>query len=388
VRLFDAAGHLLATSPDTPEVLHDPLFPSPIPATEVFGPTDYHRLPDGRWFLTLSAWTETPIAGQQWLLQVALDVTHNQTVLRRYRQSLILISLVGLSLFMAAVVGIVHYSLWPLRVITRTAQRVTAQRLDGHLVPLKWPKELSDLAYAFDSMLDRLAEAVSRLQQFSADLAHELRTPIQNLMWETEVTLVRERSAAEYQEGLTQNLEELKHLAAMVDDLLFLARAENPQRKLSWQPLDAIKALRDVWDFFDAVAEEQGIVVVYDGEGTVQAEPELFRRALTNLLSNALRHTPRGGTITLAAVPGPAGACRICVSDTGCGIAPEHLPKLFNRFYQVGRDRSPSTEGAGLGLAIVESIMTLHGGTVKVHSTLSQGTTFILYFPTQSLPVR
>lgn len=381
VRLLDEDGRLLATSPDTPDVLHDLPFPEPAAVTDVIGSIELYRVPDGRAFLALAAWAETPDAGRQWVLQIALDVTYDDVLLRNYRNTLAVVSLVGLCLFAGMAVWIVRYSLRPLHTITRMAQRMTAQRLDERLAPSRWPKELAVMALAFDGMLERLKEAVARLQQFSADLAHELRTPIQNLMLETEVTLARVRTEAEYQEELGHSLEELRRLAFMVDDLLFLARAESSGQELSRQALDGIEALRKAWDFFDAMAEEQEVVVVYQGSGIVQAEPQLLHRALTNLLSNALRYTPAGGTITLAAETAACGACALRVSDTGCGIASEHLPRLFDRFYQVDPDRPRSLEGMGLGLSIVKSIMDLHGGSVEVHSTPSQGSTFTLYFP-------
>ena len=383
VRLLDEDGHLLATSLDMPDVLHGISYPEPIAATEFFGSTALRRIPDSRSFLTLAAWAETPDAGRQWVLQIAMDVTYDDVLLRNYRQILAVVSLVGLCLFAGMAAWIVRYSLRPLHTITRMVQRITAQHLDEHLAPSRWPRELAVLALAFDGMLDRLKEAVARLQQFSADLAHELRTPIQNLMLETEVTLARIRTEPEYQEGLIHNLEELRRLAVMVDDLLFLARAESPQRELGWQALDALDALQKAWDFFDAMAEEQGVAVTCQGGGTVQAEPQLLHRALTNLLSNALRHTPAGGTITLAAETDTSGACELCVSDTGRGIAPQHLPRLFDRFYQVEPDRPRSLEGMGLGLSIVKSIMDLHGGRVEARSTPSEGSTFTLYFPAQ-----
>ena len=370
VRLLDEDAHLLATSPNTPDVLHDIPFPEPSAATEVFGSTDLRRIPDGRSFLTLAAWAETPDAGRQWVLQLALDVTYDDAVLRYYRQVLVVISLVGLCLFAGVAAWIVRYSLRPLHTITRMAQRMTAQHLDERLVPSRWPKELAVMALAFDGMLDRLKGDVARLQQFSADLAHELRTPIQNLMLETEVTLARVRAMPEYQEGLAHNLEELRRLAVMVDDLLFLARAESPQQELDWQTLDA-------------AAEEQGLAVAYQGSGVVQAEPQLLHRALTNLLSNALRYTPAAGTITLEAETDASGVCALRVSDTGRGIDPEYLPKLFDRFFQVEPDHSRSLEGMGFGLSIVRSIMDLHGGRVEVHSPPAQGSTFTLYFPAQ-----
>ena len=159
-------------------------------------------------------------------------------------------------------------------------------------------------------------------------------------------------------------LEQLRRLAVMVDDLLFLARAESPQQELDWQTLDALDALQSAWDFFDAAAEEQGLAVAYQGNGVVQAEPQQHR-ALTNLLSNALRYTFAGGTITLAAETDASGTCALRVSDTGRGIAPEYLPKLSDRFFQVEPDHCRSLEGMGLGLSIVRSIMDLHGDGLR-----------------------
>ena len=388
VRLLDENGRLLAASPDMPDALHDITFPAPIAATEPLGSPAPFSLPDGRSLLLLAAMTETPDSGRQWVLQFALDVTYDGILLRNYRRILAVVSLAGLIMFAAAAAGIVRYNLRPLLAITRMARGITAQRLDERLAPSGWPRDLAVLALAFDGMLDRLKESVTRLQQFSADLAHELRTPIQNLMLETEVTLGRVRTEAEYQEALGHGLEELRRLAWMVDDLLFLARAESPQRHADRQALDAREALEKAWDFFDAAAEEQGVSVAYQGGGTVQAEPQLLHRALTNLLSNALRHTPAGGAITLAAERDSSGACVLRVTDTGCGIAAEHLPRLFDRFYQVDPDRPRSLEGTGLGLSIVRSIMDQHGGIVEVHSTPSRGSTFTLRFPDGQAPAK
>ncbi|MDE0205814.1 MAG: heavy metal sensor histidine kinase [Candidatus Tectomicrobia bacterium] len=381
VRLLDENGLLLAASPDTPDALHSLPFPEPMAATELIGPSIPVRLPDGRSLLLLAAKAETPDTGPQWVLQIGLDVTHDGFLLRNYRRILVVVSLAGLVVFAAAAAWLVRYNLRPLLTITRMAQHITAQRLDERIAPSGWPQELAVLALAFDGMLDRLEESVTRLRQFSADLAHELRTPIQNLMLQTEVTLTRVRTEPEYQEALNHGLEELRRLAYMVDDLLFLARAENPQHSVERQALDAREALQKAWDFFDAAAEEQGVSVVCQGSGTLQAEPQLLHRALANLLSNALRHTPAGGTITMTAQADGSGACTLGVADTGRGIAAQHLPRLFDRFYQVDPDRPRSLEGTGLGLSIVRSIMDLHGGRVEVHSTPSCGTTFTLHFP-------
>ena len=244
VRLLDETGRLLAASPDVPDALHNIAFPEPIATSELLGSPTPSSLPDGRSLLLLAAMAETPSGGPQWVLQMALDVTYDGVLLRNYRRILVIASLAGLIVFAAVAAWIVRHNLRPLLTITRMVRRITAQRLDERLAPSGWPRDLAVLALAFDDMLDRLKESVARLQQFSADLAHELRTPIQNLMLETEVTLARVRTEAEYQEALRHGLEELRRLAYMVDDLLFLARAESPRQELDLQTLHGVEALR------------------------------------------------------------------------------------------------------------------------------------------------
>lgn len=241
------------------------------------------------------------------------------------------------------------------------------------------------MASAFDGMLLRLADAFARLTQFSADLAHELRTPINNLMGETEVALSRPRSAAEYRQILESNLEEYSRLSRTVESLLFVARAENTQIPLSKARLDGRTELEAVCSYHEALAEEKGIRLVCLGQGHLYADALLCKRALSNLLSNALRHTPAGGEIRLSLHEAVDGAAEIAVQDSGCGIAAEHIPKLFDRFYRV--DPARSEEGTGLGLAIVKSIMDLHGGSVAVGSQPGGGTTVRLRFPAPAAPV-
>ncbi len=383
VKIWDTERELVAASPKTPDIA-DRTFPPPLGVYEYFGRTARYHADDGRTFLLIAALAETLDKHSPWLLHVALDITHDETVLAKYRRTLTWASILGLVLFTGLAMWVAHYGVRPLRTITRTMQRVTAQHLHERIAPLQWPRELRTLASEYDEMLNRLEDAFSRLRQFSSDLAHELRTPIQNLMGDTEVTLSKKRTAAAYEELLTLNLDERKHLAHMVEDLLFLARAESPQHEMQCEWIDGLEALREVWDFFDAMAERQGISVVYQGQGMIHAEPRLFRRAITNLPSNALRHTPKGGTIMFVVEPSKENGMngmRVQVVDAGEGIHPSHLPRLFDRLYRVDPGRSRRTEGTGLGLAIVKSIMALHGGTVSVQSMPSKGSIFSLHFP-------
>jgi two-component system heavy metal sensor histidine kinase CusS len=236
-------------------------------------------------------------------------------------------------------------------------------------------------------MLDRLQEAFERLSQFSADVAHDFRTPINNLMGEAQVALSRERTPAEYTRVLQSALEEYTRLASMIDSMLFLAQAERAPAALASVSLEARVELQAVCDFYHALAEEQGVELACEGQARIPADPLLLRRALSNLLSNALNYTPRGGRVTLRAAAGPGATRTLSVIDSGIGIAPEHLAKLGDRFYRVDPSRTASPGGAGLGLAIVRSIMTLHGGSLLINSAVGRGTTASLVFSVGSSPV-
>jgi two-component system heavy metal sensor histidine kinase CusS len=271
----------------------------------------------------------------------------------------------------------------PLTAITRAARRIRSTTLHERLAAAALPAELRDLALTFNAMLDRLQDAFTRLSQFSADLAHELRTPVNNLRGEVEVALGQERTPEEYRHVLHSCLEECGRLAALIDTLLFLARAESPATVIARRPVDVAAELRAVRDFFEAAAHEAGVALVVPTAGPVpaDADPVLLQRAVVNLVANALRHTPAGGTVTLTTAA-EDGRVRITVADTGRGIAAEHLPRLFDRFYRVDAARSADAGGVGLGLALVKGIARLHGGEVNVTSTPGQGACFTLMIPT------
>jgi two-component system heavy metal sensor histidine kinase CusS len=233
-------------------------------------------------------------------------------------------------------------------------------------------------------MLDRLAESFERLTRFSSEIAHELRTPINNLRGEVEVAFAKPRSAEEYREALGSALEECDRLARMIDGLLFLARAEHPTAQTSRDPLDLTAEMEMVRAFYDAAAAEAGIQlrVSFADRLMARLDRALFQRALGNLVANALAHTPRGGTVTLSARADARGVA-VEVADSGCGIDAAHLPFLFDRFYRVDRSRSSATGNVGLGLAIVKGIVELHGGSVDVESRVGSGTRFVLHFPSE-----
>lgn len=319
-------------------------------------------------------------AGGRALIVLSLDSREAQGLLAEYRRALFATMLFGG--LAAAALGFftARNGLRPLRRMAETAGDISASRLDHRLEVAHAPQELKTLAAAFNAMLERLRDSFSRLSDFSSDLAHELRTPINNLMGQTQVALSRTRNAEEYRAVLESNLEEYEWLARMIGDMLFLAKADNAQAPLHAEEIDLRAELDKVAEFYEVLAEESGLKIVCTGEGLVVADRILAQRTIANLLSNAIRHTPPAGEIR-AAIVATDLAVELRVSNPGHGIPPEHLERVFDRFYQVDGTRERSDAGAGLGLAIVKSIMRLHGGDASVASEPGLLTTFTLRFP-------
>ncbi|HWB03385.1 MAG TPA: heavy metal sensor histidine kinase [Verrucomicrobiales bacterium] len=383
-RLLDAKGALLFETPGLAQLGVPPeLFPSPAPVNEHLPEVIYGKSTSGPPVFMLAGKVARGKTGEILTCQVVLDTSHVEEWLASYRDKLLLV--VGGASAATALLGwfIAKRALRPLQEITATAQRITASGLDEHVGGKAWPEELALLAVEFDRMLARLRESFDRLSQFTADAAHEFRTPLNNLLGGTSLALARPRTADEYRALLEANVEEYQRLTHMMDSLLFLARSDNAQTVVKKQRIEAGDAMAEVIDFFSALAEESGITLTCTCGGSVTADPTLLRMALTNLVSNALRHAPRGSAVKLAAEE-RGGAMTFSVRDEGPGIAPEHLPRVFDRFYRVEESRSNSTDsrgGSGLGLALVKTIMTLHGGGASVESTAEGGTTFLLHFP-------
>ena len=248
------------------------------------------------------------------------------------------------------------------------AESITAQRLNARLEVDAVPVELADLAETLNAMLARLEDSFRRLSDFSSDLAHEFRTPISNLMTQTQVTLARPRSAAEYSEVLASNIEEYERLSRMIADMLFIAKADEGQIVPSQERLCLGELMADLVEFHRLVAEEKGVVLTHEGDGAMRGDPLMIRRAVGNLLSNAIRHTPPGGRVTASILHEDSGSVVIAIANTGETVPAEHLPRLFDRFYRVDPSRTGEGSQSGLGLAIVKSIVEAHGGRVSVGS--------------------
>ncbi|MGA7521254.1 MAG: heavy metal sensor histidine kinase [Acidobacteriaceae bacterium] len=318
-------------------------------------------------------------------IQIAIDISQEEELLRRYRSWFWAILLTSSVLFPLLGYRIARQGIRPVEEIAATARSITSTNLRERIQAEGYPSELASLAGTFNEMLDRLEESFERLSRFSADIAHDLRTPVNNIRGEAEVALARARTVNEYREVVDSTLEEAVRLSELIGDLLFLARAEGPLTELRRECVNVGKLLSAVRDYYEAPASDGGITLVAD-EGTEPVAAELDRalmlRAVSNLVSNAVAHTPAGGTVTLNARTEDA-AIRIEVCDTGAGIPVEALPRVFDRFFRVDPSRSRTSGGTGLGLAIVQSIMTLHGGSAEIASQPGHGTCVTLRMPLQ-----
>nr|WP_261944338.1 heavy metal sensor histidine kinase [Pseudomonas sp. LRP2-20] len=297
-------------------------------------------------------------------LTLFLDITHHQHFLQGM-QRLIWLT-VGLSALATALLGAwaARSGLRPLRQMGQVAASVSARSLTTRLPVAQMPEELAELATTVNAMLQRLDDAFQRLSAFSADIAHELRTPLSNLLTHTQVTLTRPRSLEEYREALHGNLEELQWMAQMINDMLFLAKADHGLLVPGQTALALHEDVDALLEYYAPLAEDNDVQLLREGEAIVQGDRPMLRRALSNLLDNALRFTPPGGQIRVTLEPG----LRLCVANTGAAIEPSALPRLFDRFYRVDpARREGSSEHAGLGLAITRSIIQAHGGSIQAH---------------------
>ncbi len=272
----------------------------------------------------------------------------------------------------------------PLTALSDTARKVNLGSLGRQrlFAPADAP-ELATLAAAFNELLDRLEAAHASQHRFVADASHELRTPLAALRAEIEVALRRERAPAEYQRTLDSNRHELERLSSLVENLLALAALDASQPARAKSPVDLALVCRDVAEQLSPLAAVQNVRLQLELAENVTVPGDVFalERAVRNLVENAIRHTPASEQITIRAVL-ESGEARVEVSDAGVGIAPEHLPHLFERFYRVDTARTRTHGGAGLGLSIVKAIVEAHGGTVSVESKLGAGSTFTLRLPT------
>lgn len=295
---------------------------------------------------------------------VAVIMDFNRVYLAQLSQALWLATLALCAVATVAAWFAVRWGHAPIRKLSARIGGIGSGQLHTRLDARQVPVELQHLVQSFNDMLVRLQESFVRLSDFSADIAHELRTPLTNLTTQAQVTLSRARTAEDYRELLYSSLEELERLSKMIGEMLFLAQADHARLPLAAGSVDLGNEVRNLFEYFEALAEDRGVGLALQGRaGAVPGDRLMLRRALSNLLSNGLRHTPSGQTLTVRLAQQP-DAVEVHVENPGPAIAPEHLPRLFDRFYRV--DPARSQHSAGLGLAIVKSIVEAHGGEVTV----------------------
>jgi len=338
---------------------------------------------NGRLFVVMSAAVPVGGSAQTDTVQIAIDVSQQEALLARYRHRFWVILLGTLAIFPLVGYQIAGRGIRPVREVATTARHITSTNLHERIQSEGYPSELASLADTFNKMLDGLEESFDRISRFSADIAHDLRTPVNNIRGEAEVALARARTVDEYREVLGSCLEEAVRLSDLIGDLLFLARAESPLAHLHRESINVGELLSGIREYYEAPAAELGVslsTLVPNEPVIAQLDRTLLQRAVGNLVSNALAHTPPGKSVVLGASVDSA-AVRIEVSDAGVGIPPEALPRVFDRFFRVDASRSQASGGTGLGLAIVQSIVLLHGGNVEIASKVGQGTQVTLRVP-------
>lgn len=301
------------------------------------------------------------------------------------RQLAILLAVISATVLVMAWIGsrwVADEALTQVNVLSSTAEQISASSLKTR-VSLNAPyAEFQRLAYAFNAMLERLQNVLEAQRRFMADVAHELKTPLTVIKGNVEVTLKKDRSAEEYREVLIGNLAQVERLITLTRPLLTLARFAGDRPPVTLTPLALEPLLKDLIGELAVLAEDRRITLTLDARSVppVMGDEGWLRHLLINLLDNALRYTPSGGTVTV--LLGHMGEqVTIAVKDTGSGIAPEHVPHLFERFYRAEQARDRNSGGSGLGLAIVREIATAHGGTVRVESDVGKGSVFTVTLP-------
>lgn len=371
--IFDAAGQRLLSTPGFQS--YAPLLTARVDRVPAgLTPADSNL----RYLVAMAPLNDA--AGSSVRVAVQYDGTSDRALLRAQVYTAVVIEVFGVILSAAFAYGIATLGLLPLRRLAAQAEAMSTSRLAQPLPELDASGELKELEHAFNGMLARLDESFTRLSQFSSNLAHDMRTPLTNLLAAAQVALSQPRTAEDYRDVIESSVDEYQRLSRMIEDMLFLARSEQADAALSFRPLDAAAEAGRVAGYYEPMAEDAQVRIEVTGQGTVHADLLLFQRALSNLLSNALVQAPKGSIITIDCKE-DAHSTTLTVSDSGRGIEAHHLKRIFERFYRVDPSRQGSASGTGLGLAIVKSIMNSHAGHCGCESQPDIRTRFWLRFP-------
>lgn len=350
-----------------------------------------------------------------YVLLSALSINFHTRYIEMLKQDLLFIATCMSLLIVAVVMIAVRKGHDPLREVSEDIKNITSDNLDTRLDPNQVPAELTQLVMSFNGMIEKIEDVFNRQANFSADLAHEIRTPITNLLTQTEIALSQNRTCTELREVLYSSLEEYGRMSKMVSDMLFLAQVTDAKQMPQPILFDVCVEVTKVFEFFEALAEDRQVSLqmhhnscaatnriclmtsgssVPGGEDSVggythvplipviiEGDQLMFRRAMSNLVSNAMRYTPTHGVIRVD-IDESDEMCTVTVANPGKPIPPEHLPRLFDRFYRIdpSRQRKSESSGSGIGLAIVKSIVEAHNGRVSVESD-EISTRFILHLP-------
>ena len=309
----------------------------------------------------------------------ALNIDHHKAFMAVVVRAMWISIACAVAVSILVSVFIARRGMRPLARLTSQVNAISSNRLKQRIATDDLPVELIGLSEAFNAMLARLDASFARLSEFSADIAHELRTPVSNLLTQTQVMLTRPRSVEEYRDVLASNAEELERLSRMVSDMLFLAKTDNAPTLTHRERVELEREVGDLFEFYEALAAEKSIELRLNGTLSVRGDRAMLRRAINNLISNAIRYTPSGGCIEID-LERDGNHAVINVTNPGEPIPEAAHEHLFERFYRADTARTRDTEGAGLGLAIVKAIARSHGGDVGVASS-ARSNTFTVWFP-------
>ncbi len=335
-------------------------------------------------FRQVSVLVRHPSELSYWV-QVSTSLKHLRNAEKNFLQNVLV--LVPVALFLSTIGGwlLARKSLMPVREIAATAERISDQNLGERLSSPGTGDEIDELVGTINRMLDRIALSFQEIMKFSADASHELRTPLCAMRGEAEVLLSKERPAAEYREAVERFTEQLERMNRLTNGLLLLARLEANPRPSNGDVVDVGYLLRDLGEFFDVMAQDRGVQLDVSAgiSAPVAGDRMMLQQAFSNLIDNALKYTPQGGTVALE-LEAAAPWVEVRIRDEGVGIPQENLPHVFERFYRVDKSRSRHTGGSGLGLSITQKIVERHGGCIGIQSVPGHGTTVTVTLPLAS----
>jgi two-component system, OmpR family, sensor kinase len=321
-----------------------------------------------------------------YIVQVGTSMESIEDTLRRFLVLLTIAVPIALTVSLAGGWFLAGRALRPVAAITLAAQRIAAGDLSQRLTMPRAPDEIGRLAGTFNDMIGRLDASFRQIRQFTSDASHELRTPLTVMKGETELVLRRPRPLEDYQSVLESNLEEIDRMTHIVDELLFLSRADMGEVKMESLPVALESLVEDIHRQATLLGQERNIEVVLGTvrPAVVQGDELRLRELLLNLVENAVKYSHEGGKVEIALLTDGQQA-RLSVTDHGIGIAPEDQKRIFDRFFRTDGARSHTKKGTGLGLAICGWIAESHKGRVEVESALGQGTTFTVTLPLATL---